>query len=508
MNENVIIGVDIGTTSTKTMAFDAEGRILAQSSQDYSLYTESDGHVEQDPEEIFRAVEGTIADVAEKVKDRNGTVEGISFSAAMHSLIAVDENGNPLTRSITWADQRSSREAEQLKASSKGQEIYKRTGTPIHPMSPLTKLIWFDKNEPELKAAAAKWISIKEYLFYKWFGEFIVDHSIASATGLFHLRRLDWDDEALHLAGIRRGQLSKPVSTQFSIGGLSDRKAKQLGIDPQTPFIIGASDGVLANLGVGAIKPGSIACSIGTSGAVRTVVPEPSTDREGRTFCYALTENHWVVGGPINNGGIAFRWLRDNVFDDLAETVSDPYEYLTKQAETIHPGADGLLFLPYLTGERAPFWNADTKAVFFGLTLNHNRNHMIRAVLEGVLYQLDMVVAALKTADVEPMEFRATGGFTKSRAWRQMMADIFAADIFVPASNSSACFGAAMLAMKALHWIDDFSTAVAKVQLQHRHVPIVENVKIYESYKPIFHRLAESLQPEFSALSELTKKRK
>ncbi|HET7616432.1 MAG TPA: gluconokinase [Bacillales bacterium] len=506
MNENVIIGVDIGTTSTKTMAFDESGRILSGASQEYPLFTEIPGRVEQDPDEIFQAVELTLAKVAKSVAERSGFIQGVSFSAAMHSLIAVDKNGNPLTRSITWADQRSTGEAEQLKASSVGQSVYSRTGTPIHPMSPLTKLIWFEKNEPELAASADKWISIKEYIFYKWFQEFIVDYSIASATGLFHLKNLDWDEEALDLAGITRDQLSKPVSTTYSIRGLQSAKAEQLGLPEDVPFIAGASDGVLANLGVGAIEEGSVACSIGTSGAVRTIVPEPATDPQGRIFCYVLTEDHWVIGGPINNGGIAFRWIRDNVFDELPNEAGDPYDLLTSRAERIGPGTDGLLFLPYLTGERAPYWNADTKGVFFGLTLNHNRDHMIRAVLEGVMFQMDAVVSTLKEAGVNPTEFRATGGFTKSELWCQIMADIFQTDILVPASNSSACFGAAVLAMKALGDIEDFSTVREMVHIQNRHVPIEENTYVYQTFKPVFQRLAESLQPEFTALSDLKRK--
>lgn len=507
MSENAIIGVDIGTTSTKTTAFDLSGNILAETSREYPLYSEPAGRAEQDPDEILEAMIDTLSQIVKTVTDMGNEVSGVSFSAAMHSLIAIDKSGNPLTRSITWADQRSTEETTQLKSDERGLSIYRRTGTPIHPMSPLTKLIWFQKHDPEVFKATHKWISIKEYIFYKLFHEFIVDYSIASATGLFHLEKLDWDDEALQVAGISREQLSSPVSTTQTIKGMNSDYAREIGLSEEIPFIVGASDGVLANLGVGAIETGSVACSVGTSGAVRTVLPKPVTDSQGRTFCYALTEDHWVVGGPINNGGIAFRWLRDNVFDDMKlKDSEDPYDLLTERARNVVPGAQGLLFLPYLTGERAPYWNADTKAVFFGLTLNHNRNEMIRSVLEGVMYQMDSVVEALKETGVEPLEFRATGGFTKSRLWRQIMADIFEREILVPEGSSSACFGAALLGMNALGILSDFSSVKDMVQISSRHEPNEENMRVYREFKPIFNRLAKSLQSEFKTLSDVNKK--
>ncbi|HET7657576.1 MAG TPA: FGGY-family carbohydrate kinase, partial [Bacillales bacterium] len=272
------------------------------------------------------------------------------------------------------------------------------------------------------------------------------------------------------------------------------------------PFIVGASDGVLANLGVAAVDPGSVACSVGTSGAVRTVVPKPVTDDKGRLFCYALTEDHWVIGGPVNNGGIAFRWLRDHIFDDLTMEGIDPYDILNERAANVHPGAGGLLFLPYLTGERAPFWNADMRSVFFGLNLNHTRNDMIRAVLEGVMFQLEMVVDVLKQSGVEPKEFRVTGGFTKSVLWPQIMADIFEKEILVPEGISSACFGAALLAMKALGRLDDFKDIKNRVALRSHYLPNPSHVRIYRAYKPLFKRLAETLQGEFSSIAVIQQK--
>ncbi|MFZ4452859.1 gluconokinase [Salibacterium aidingense] len=509
MSKQIVIGLDIGTTSTKSLAYDTEGEIWAEVEREYPLYSPDPAWKEQDPEEILEAVEKTLASVINTVQNKGAVVAGVGFSAAMHSLLALDGEGKILTNAVTWADQRSVKEAEELKESG-GHDIYLRTGTPIHPMSPLTKLMWFQKYQPDVCEKAAKWISIKEYIIYQLFDRFIVDHSIASATGLFELQTKQWDEGALRTAGIREDQLSELVPTTYILRGLQESAAARLNLPKETPFIAGASDGVLANIGAGAIEPGQVACSIGTSGAIRTVVNEPAVDPKGRIFCYELMENQWVIGGPINNGGIAFRWIKDQLFPEQKDEAdgkgNSRYEELTARAETIKPGADGLLFLPYLIGERAPFWDSDTKGVFFGLTLSHGRDHMVRSVLEGVMYQMYSVVIALIEAGVKPTEYRAGGGFARSELWRQMMADIFEEEIVIPESHQGSCFGAAWLAMKSLNIIQDFSSVQEIIKTNIRHQPIEENVTAYRDMKPIFLRLARGLHSEFQAIAEVQRK--
>ncbi|UFT98594.1 gluconokinase [Radiobacillus kanasensis] len=508
MKSKIVIGIDIGTTSTKTVAYQLNGDLWSESEKEYPLYVPDPTKKEQDPEEILEAVISTLSEVVQKVSSKDGHVIGVGFSSAMHSLLGVDDQGQPLTNVITWADQRAVQEVEDLKRSGEGHDIYIRTGTPLHPMSPLAKLIWFNNHESELTQKVQKWISIKEYVTYRLFHRYVVDYSIASATGLFHLKTLDWDEEALTLAQIREDQLSLPISTTSILTGMDPMYAEQIGLSVDTPFVIGASDGVLANLGVGAIQPGVVACSVGTSGAVRSVVDRPITDPEGRLFCYALTEDKWVIGGPINNGGIALQWLRDSIFPELVEKAGqqNPYDYLMKEASTVPVGSDGLLFLPYLLGERAPFWDAETKGVFFGLTLHHEKRHMIRSVLEGVMYQLQMVVRVMEEAGVTPVEIRANGGFARSNLWRQIMADIFNTSISFPENHQSACFGAACLTLKALGEMDNLDEVLPLVNITDRQTPVPEQASLYEQYKPLFYRLAHKLAPEFQNLSELNQR--
>lgn len=510
MNTKYVIGVDIGTTSTKSVLFTKEGRIISTHGVEYPLYSPTPETAEQDPDLIFTAVIESIKETMQKGKIPVEDLLCVSFSSAMHSLIAVDRNGHPLTQCITWADNRSSEWAKKISEEMDGHSLYLRTGTPIHPMSPLAKLTWIKHEFPVIAASAYKFISIKEYVFYKLFGRYVIDYSIASATGLFNLKDLDWDKGALEVAGVTRDKLSELVPTTYHLSGLAEVFANELGIMKNTPFVVGASDGVLSNLGVNAIKPGVVAVTIGTSGAIRAVTNKPVTDPKGRIFCYALTEDLWVIGGAVNNGGMIFRWARDQLGASEIEAAKrlgiDSYELLTELASKVNPGSDGLLFHPYLAGERAPLWDANARGSYFGLSLHHKREHMIRALLEGVIFNLYTVQLALAELIGKPEQIHATGGFARSGLWRQMMADIFNQEVSVPESIESSCLGAAILGMYGIGEIDSLDVVSKMVGGSHRHMPIHENVEVYSELSPIFIRISRMLKDEYQNITDFQKK--
>lgn len=502
------LGVDIGTTGTKAVLYNDQGQVLHVGRCEYPLYSPIPSVAEQNPDEIYAAVKHSIREAVSYEPEHE--LQFISFSAAMHSVIAVDERGKPLSNCITWADSRATKWANKIKSELNGHEIYLRTGTPIHPMSPLAKITWIRHDKQELFNATSKFIGIKEYVFYQFFGRFLVDHSIASATGMFNLFTKDWDAEALEVAGISKDHLSTLVPTTEVITNLHEEIAAELNIAPTTRFIIGANDGVLSNLGVNAIDPGVVAVTIGTSGAIRTVTNKPSTDSKGRIFCYVLTDEHWVIGGPVNNGGMTFRRVRDELASAEVETAKrlgiDAYTVLTKIAERVQPGADGLLFHPYLAGERAPLWNANARGSFFGLGLHHKREHMIRAVLEGVIFNLYTVLLALEEMIGIPQKIQATGGFARSDLWRQMMADIFNQPVTVPESYESSCLGAVVLGLYAIGEIEDFSIISEWVGSTHHHEPIEEHVEIYNELAPIYIRLSRKFNEEYEPIVEFQNK--
>lgn len=250
------IGVDIGTTSTKAVVFDTAGKVAGHQTVGYPLHTPAPGVAEQDPDEIYAAVLASIHGAVAAAGVAAECIRCVGFASAMHSLIAVDADGRPLTPSITWADTRCAGWADKLLNELNGRDLYLRTGTPIHPMSPLCKLLWLRHDRPELFTAAQRFVGIKEFVFFRLFGQWCIDYSVASATGLFDLAALAWDAEALSVAGIDAGRLSRPVPPTHHLAGLAPSLAAELGVLPDTPFVIGANDGVLSNLGVNAVSPG------------------------------------------------------------------------------------------------------------------------------------------------------------------------------------------------------------------------------------------------------------
>lgn len=510
MNSKYVIGVDIGTTSSKSVLFNTKGKVISRQGIEYPLHSPTPETAEQNPEEIFQAVINTVRMVMQESNVNPEDILCVSFSSAMHSLIAVDEEGKPLTECITWADNRSSDWCEKIKREMKGHEIYLRTGTPIHPMAPLSKLLWLRNDYSELFSKSDKFISIKEYIFFKLFGKYVIDYSIASGTGLFNIFTLSWDEEALKVAGVTAEQLSEPVSTTYQLTGMDETFAKEMNLLPTTPFVVGAGDGPLSNLGVDAIDPGVVAVTIGTSGAIRAVTDRPITDPKGRIFCYALTEKHWVIGGAVNNGGMIFRWARDQFGEAEAAAAKrlgkDPYDILTDIADKVTPGSDGLLFHPYLAGERAPLWDSNARGSFFGLGMHHKKEHLIRAILEGVILNLYTVLLALEELIGEPKKIQATGGFARSELWRQMMADIFNQDVYIPESFESSCLGAAILGLYSLGEIENMNVVSDMIGATFHHTPNPESVAIYEDLIPIYIRLSRLLREEYESITAFQKK--
>jgi gluconokinase len=381
--------------------------------------------------------------------------DAVCLSSAMHSVIPVDEVGNPLMNMITWADNRSTDIARRLRQAPSGETIYTQTGTPIHAMSPLTKIIWIRENDPGLFQRVHKYISIKEFIWFRLFKSFEIDYSIASATGMFDIRKLQWNETALDLCGINTLQLSAPVNTNHTRRGTDPVLGQQLGVSNETAFVIGASDGCLANLGSFATEPGVAALTIGTSGAIRVAGTEPVCDYQYMPFNYRLDEKTFISGGPVNNGGVALKWYAENF---LNRSLASPEDYhdLLGSAAAIPAGSEGLIFLPYLQGERAPIWNSDARGAFFGITMHHRQAHFTRAVLEGISLALYHIGRTLENNGLPIRHINVSGGFVRSLHWLQMLADIFGKEIHLIHSDDASAIGATFIGMKALGIIDEY----------------------------------------------------
>lgn len=483
---DIVIGVDMGTTATKSVAFSSAGVELVSASQGYPLDDPHPGHAVQDPQLILQAVLQTIAEVSAQIDpDR---LAGLSFSSAMHSLMALDTELAPITPVVTWADTRAATQAERLRNSTAGLALHRRTGTPIHPMSPLTKLIWFREQEHRICDQAAFWVGIKDWVLFRLCGALVVDHSLASGSGLLDIGRLAWDPEALGLAGIRDDQLPELVPTTRILPGITQEAAELTGLPIGTRVVVGAGDGPLANLGVGAVRPGVAACSIGTSGALRVTVDKPAVDPRGGVFCYALTKDRWVIGGAINNGGVTLDWVREQI----AEPDLDPGALLDLAAE-VPVGSGGLVMLPYLLSERAPHWSSVARGAWIGLTRAHERRHLIRSAVEGVCLQLALVLQSMRAAGLAVNEIRATGGVMRHRLWRQTLADALGSQIGLLEGEQGSSFGAALLGMEALGMIGSIELAADLMTVQTVVRPEPAAAATLAGLLPIFDELYDAL---------------
>lgn len=478
-----IIGVDIGTSSTKSIVQGMDGKIRGVFQQAYVTSHPQPDYSEQMPRVILEAVMAGIREAAARM---GYAPAAVSFSSAMHSIMAIGADGDELTPLIIWADNRSEPNALVLRDTPEGRLIYRQTGTPVHAMSPLCKIMWLRERQPAVFAATAMFPGIKEYIFHHFFGSWLTDHSVASATGLFDIHTLSWNDTALKVAGITAAQLPRPVPANHVVKGLLPAIAGALGIPADTPFVIGGSDGCLAQLGSGALDPGHATLTIGTSGAVRMAGTRPLTDTAGRLFTYLLTDDIYITGGASNNGGVVLQWL---VRDFLQQPLS-ALNGLVESALVTDPGK--LLCLPYLLGERAPVWNSHASAAFIGIQPQHTPAHFTRAVLEGVCFALLSIKEALAETAGPVQKISVSGGFTNSPGWIQLLADIFGQEMHLQQESDASALGAILLAARELGWPER-----EEQQAQTVFTPDASRFegyrRKYERFRKLYQQIEESL---------------
>ncbi|SNR57252.1 gluconokinase [Blastococcus mobilis] len=446
----VVVGLDVGTTAAKAVAFGVGGPWRVAAVREYPLLQPVPGHAVQEPDVVVAAaMEALAACVAQT---QGARVLAVSLSAAMHGLIGLDRAGSPVTSLVTWADARAEGEARSLHTSRLAAEVHRISGTPAHPMSPLAKLLWFARHEPDTSAAVRWWAGLKDYLLLRLTGTLATELSSASATGLLDLATGDWHPGIVEFAGIRRSQLPDVLPTT-AVLGLTDEVARTMGLPLGTPVVTGAADGPLGNLGTGAMAVGTVGLSLGTSGAVRTVVPRPAPDPETGLFCYALTADHWVVGGAVSNGASVVRWAGTTLD---ARPWSD--EALLALAGDVPAGSDGLVMLPFLLPERVPLWSPHLSGAYLGLRREHSRGHLVRAAVEGVCLQLAGIVDRLdRLAPVTCI--RATGGALGAPLWRTTLAAVLNRPMVVGSAAEGSALGAAALGLYALGQADRLEDA-------------------------------------------------
>lgn len=486
------IAIDIGTTHCKAVVTTAKAEVLEEVKAGYPSIQPQPGYHEQDPALLLSAVIDVLTKAIAHIP-RKDQILTISFSAAMHSLMAVDPEGHPLTNLWTWADTRSHEIAVALKNTPAGKQIHEETGTPVHPMSPLCKVAWMRREMPDTFAATHKFISGKEYIFHQLTGAYTVDTGIASATGLLNIRSLNWSQTALDFAGISADYLSTLAEPTALLPPLKAEYLQLFGLSPSIPFIHGSSDGSLANTGAGAVLPNEAALTIGTSGAIRVLRNHPVEDLQYRLFNYRLDKDLYLPGGAINNGGILLDWFI-STFTDRSKSFKEYLDELMPAAAAIPPGADGLIFLPYVYGERAPVWDADASGIFLGIRASHTRAHYFRAVLESVGFSMKQVLTSLEENGINIEVLFAGGGFTESHEWLQIITDILQKPVRVPGAADASAMGAIFLAMKAtgiLHNWNQVKTMMNEGELYH---PRKKNTAAYDKNFKLYCQLYDKFK--------------
>lgn len=485
-----VIGLDVGTGGCKAVAVDGKGSVLSEGSSTYAIMSSRPTWAEQD---LHAVVDGAIASVRECLKDLDEPPRALCLDGALHSVLAVDEHGEPLTAALIWADSRSTNQALALKRLADSHALYLRTGCPAHPMFPLAKIIWLRESDPEIFKRAARFVSIKEYLVYLLTREWLADESVASGSGLFNLQTFDWDDDALARAEIGCERLSSIVAAKTEHPGLDVEMARRLGIPAETRLILGPSDSACSNIGAGALAANVFVAMIGSSGAVRTFSHRPLLDSLERTWCYVLDRSNFIVGGAINNAGLVLRWFADNF---LGSGKENTYETLIAEAGLANPGASGLVFLPFLTGERSPGWNPQARGVLFGLSLHHHQRHVARAILESVAYRLRSVLEALEEIAGPAKEIRASGGFLRSPLWVQIVSDVLGRRIAIPSTVNTSALGAALFGWhvvgdtKSLRDMERLLPACPVVQSRAAEHAIYS--RAFKIYSDLYNELGDS----------------
>lgn len=491
----VVLGLDVGTTAAKAVAFGVGSCWRRTALREYPLLEPHPGWQVQDPEAILAAAGAALQDAVTAAD--GAEVIGVAVSSAMHGLMGLDPAGRPLTPLLTWADGRSREQARELRRSGQAAELHRVTGVPVHPMTPLTKLLWFREHDPSTWVRARWWVGLKDYLLHWLTGTLITELSSASGTGLLDMSTRAWSPLALQLTGLSETKLPQIRPTTATLG-MSATTAVQVGLRVGTPVVLGAADGPLGNLGTGATSPGVAGLSLGTSGAVRMLVSQPQVDPDGALFCYALTDDAWVLGGAISTGGGVVRWARSSLAPDLPEGASAD-DAILELAAAVSPGSDGLIMLPHLLPERSPLWDPDLPGAYLGLRRRHTRAHLIRAAVEGVAAQLGLIVDQLNR--IEPVtSLRLTGGSFRSPLWAQIIAATVNRPLYVTGDADGTALGAAALGLFALGHVTDLTHAADALAHPRpgeevRIDPNPELVAVYRQQRDAVLRLIDALSP-------------
>ena len=504
-----LLGIDIGTSGTKTVLFTPEGTPVASHTVEYPLYQPQNGWAEQNADDWWHAVCETCFAVIAKSGISASDIRGIGLSGQMHGLVMLDEQGKPLRRSIIWCDQRTGKQCEDMTRTVGAKKMIDITANPAMTGFTASKILWVRDNEPQIYEKCRYILLPKDYIRYKLTGEIATEVSDASGMQLLDVKGRIWSDELLALLKIDKSMLGKVYESPDVTGQITTEAAKATGLAAGTLVAGGAGDNAAAAVGTGTVRDGRAFTTIGTSGVVYAHTSSPIIDPKGRihTFCCAVP-GAWHVMGVTQSAGLSLQWFRNHFCHAEMETAAgmdvDPYKLMDKQAAHIPIGADRLLYLSYLMGERTPHLDPDARGAFIGLSNVHTKAHMLRAVMEGVAYSLRDCLEVIREVGLAPAEMLICGGGGRSPLWRQMLADLYAVPVATLTSNEGPALGVAILAGVACGTYRSVAEGCdAIIQTNPPQQPDEAAVKAYAPFYDLYTKLYPALRESYHALAQL-----
>lgn len=505
-----IIGVDCGTSGTKTVLFDESGKVISSASAEYPMYQPKNGYAEQDPAHWAAAMLDTVRAAVSKSGVNKDDIKGIGISGQMHGLVMLDKDNDVLRNAIIWCDQRTAAEVSEMNRIIGREKLIEITANPALTGWTAAKILWVKNNEPEIFEKCRHILLPKDYLRFILTGEYATEVSDASGMQLLDVPNRCWSSEICRSLGIDMSLLPKVYESCEVTGTLRADIAESLGLNAGTIVVGGAGDNAAAAIGTGVCEDGRAFTTIGTSGVVFAHTSAVSIDPKGRVHtCCAAVPGAWHVMGVTQAAGLSLKWFRDNFCSAEKETAAlmgtDEYYLMDKEAETVPVGAERLLYLPYLMGERTPHLDPDARGVFFGLSAMHTKKHMLRAVMEGVAYSLRDCTEIFREMGIDVSDMMACGGGGSSPLWRSMLADLYGCEVKTPASKEGPALGAALLAAVGAGIYGSVPEAAkAAVRTDKICQPDRENMKRYEECYSLYREIYPALKESFARLAKLS----
>jgi xylulokinase len=501
-----VLGIDVGTTGAKALLVNETGQVVASATTEVPMSTPQPLWAEQDPADWWAATVRSIRRALEAAGVEPGQVVGVGLTGQMHGLVLLDAHGEVLRSCIMWNDQRTAAQCAAITREVGAANVLRLTGNPVLPGFTAPKIAWVREHEADVHGKIAKVLLPKDYVRYRLTGGFFSEVSDASGTSLFDVGRRRWSDEMLQAVGVPRPWLPEVTESPVVSARVHPPAARQTGLLAGTPVVGGGGDQAAQAVGTGIVVEGVVSATIGTSGVVFAASDTYRVEPEGRlhAFCHAVP-GMWHLMGVMLSAGGSFRWYRDALGGPEQAQASkegrDPYDLLAEAAAQVPPGCEGLLFLPYLTGERTPYPDPNARGVFFGLTLRHGKAHLTRAVLEGVTYGLRDSLELMQALGLSIAQVRASGGGARSPLWCQILADVFDADIVTVNVTEGAAYGAALLAAVGAGVYGSVAEACrAAIRVAGSTSP-GPAVPVYAEYYPRYRALYPALAPQFEAMA-------